>query len=97
VEEIGDSAQKLFSGAKSAVDDISANVDLKGRVQKNPFGMVAAAIGVGYVLGGGLFTPMTGRLLRLGVRFAALPFVKEELFGIVESTLDSLTKGGSRS
>lgn len=91
VDEIGNSAQKLFSEAKSAVTDISSNLDLKGRVQRNPYGMVAAALSVGYVLGGGLFTPLTGRLLRLGVRFAALPFVKEELIGMAESALNGFT------
>ena len=54
-------------------------------------GLVAAAIGVGYVLGGGLFTPLTARLLRVGVRMAMLPFVKDELMGMAEAAMHGFT------
>jgi hypothetical protein len=34
--------------------------DLKTRFDQHPYGALAAALGVGYVLGGGFFTPLTG-------------------------------------
>lgn len=94
VEELSGSAQKFFSDARSAVKDLSESVSLTARVHRHPYGMVAAAIGVGYLLGGGLFTPLSGRLFKLGVRLAALPFVKEELVGIAEAALNGLTQSG---
>lgn len=90
VEHLSDSAQQLYSEAKSAVSDLNDFVDLRGRVQRHPYAMLAAAAGVGYVLGGGLFTPLTGRIVRLGIRLAALPFVKEELVAMAEAAVDSL-------
>jgi hypothetical protein len=87
VDQIGSEAHQLWSNARSAVSDLGQTLDLKGRVDRNPYGMVAAALGVGYVLGGGLFTPLTGRILKLGVRLAMLPFVKDELLGMAETAL----------
>ena len=49
-------------------------------MKRNPYGTVAAALGIGYVLGGGLFTPLTARIvrlgLRIGMRLAVLPLLK---------------------
>lgn len=95
VDQIGSDAQHLWSNARSAVSDLGQTLDLKGRVERNPYGMVAAAIGVGYVLGGGLFTPLTGRILKLGVRLAMLPFVKDELLGMAEVALQGFQAGQS--
>jgi hypothetical protein len=91
VDQIGSTAQQLISEAKSAVNDLSQTLDIKGRVDRHPYATLAAAAAVGYVLGGGLFTPMTARLLRLGVRLAALPFVKDELMGMAEAAFTGIT------
>ena len=90
VGALGDSAQHLFSEAKGAVSDLNQLLDLNGRMKRNPYGMLAAAAGVGYLLGGGLFTSLTGRIVHLGIRLAALPFVKDELLSMAESALDGL-------
>jgi len=92
VDQINSSAQQLIEEARSAVEDLSRSIDLKGRVERSPYGMVLAAAGVGYVLGGGLFTPFTARVLRLGVRLAMLPFVKDELLGMAEAALTGAAK-----
>jgi hypothetical protein len=58
-------------------------LDIEGRLQRNPYGMVAGAIAVGFVLGGGLFTRLTARIAAAGLRMglmAALPLVQQELF-----------------
>jgi len=57
-------------------------IDLRGRVERNPIGMVLAAVGVGYVLGGGLFSPLTGKVVRIGLRLALIPVVKSQLANI---------------
>ncbi|HZI09990.1 MAG TPA: hypothetical protein VE153_06310 [Myxococcus sp.] len=93
VDQIGSEAQQLWTDARGAVADLGQTLDLRGRVERNPYGMVAAALGVGYVLGGGLFTPMTARIIRLGVRLAALPFVKDELMGMAEAAFQGYQSG----
>ena len=97
VEQIGSSAQQLWTEARSAVQDLNHTLDLKGRVDRHPYGMVLAAVGVGYILGGGLLTPLTARLIRLGIRLAAFPLIREELVGIAESTLDALQQKAAPS
>src|SRR5688572_13045457 len=85
VDDLGSSAQHLWTEARGAVTDLSERLDLKGRVERNPYGTIAAAALVGYVLGGGLFTPLTARIVRFGVRLAALPLVKDELMHMAEA------------
>lgn len=87
MDQIGSDAQQLIDDTRGAVADIGQRLDLRGRVERNPYGMLVAAVGVGYVLGGGLFTPLTGRILKLGLRLAALPIVKDELMGMAEAAL----------
>jgi hypothetical protein len=74
-----DEARAFGSAISSSATNFSQAVDLRGRVQRHPIGMVLAAAGIGYVLGGGLFSPTTGRLLKLGLRLAIIPFVKNQL------------------
>ncbi len=93
VDQVSSSASQLVNDARSAVEDLQKTIDLRGRVDRNPYGMVLAAVGVGYVLGGGLFTPFTGRLVRLGMRMAMLPFVKDELLGMAEAAITGAVRG----
>ena len=63
-------------------------LDIEGRLQRNPYGMVAGAVAVGFVLGGGLFTRLTARIAGAGLRMglmAALPLLQRELFAKRES------------
>lgn len=69
----------------------SDGIDIVGRVQRNPYGMVAAALGVGFVVGGGLFTRLTSRIVGAGLRIglmAVLPVVKDELARVAGRALD---------
>lgn len=96
------SAQERMS---SAVDQARQSLSeigetLRERVEENPYRSVAIALGAGYVLGGGLFTGLTARLLfggvRIGTRLAALPFVRDEIFAFVDA-LSSRERGGQSS
>jgi len=87
VDQIGQNAQQLWSEAQGAVNQIKETLDIQGRVDRHPYGMILAAVGIGYVLGGGLFSRMTARLVRLGFRVAALPFVKEELLNLAKGAM----------
>ena len=74
-----------------------AALDLSALVDAHPVGTLATALGVGYVLGGGLFTSLTSRVLgwglRLGVQFALLPALERELAGLA-SDLGKTVKSG---
>src|SRR5204863_8697269 len=85
-------------GTSSTADIEAAAVDLGAVVGAHPVGALAAAIGVGYVLGGGLFTTLTSRLirtgLRLGVQLALLPAFERELADAA-GRLGTKLKGGA--
>ncbi len=72
-------ARAFGTAVSSSIENLGRSLDLCGRVERHPIGMVVAAMGVGYVLGGGLFSPTTARLLRVGVRLALLPIIKSQL------------------
>ena len=62
-------------------------LDIEGRLQRNPYGMVAGALAVGFVLGGGLFTRLTARLAGAGLRIglaAAWPLLQQQLFAATQ-------------
>ena len=75
-------ARAFGSAVSGSVESFTRSIDLRGRVQRNPIGMVLGALGVGYVLGGGLFSPTTARLLRVGVRLALIPIIKSQIGNI---------------
>jgi len=91
VDRVSDTAQEAWSRTRETVSELKERLDIEGRVRRNPYGMVAAALGVGYVLGGGFFSPLTARLfrvaLRLGVRVAAIPFLENEIRGFAEAVV----------
>jgi hypothetical protein len=100
VERVGDTAQQAWSRTRDAVDDIKGTLDVQGRVDRHPYGTVAAALGIGYVLGGGLFSPLTARIIglgvRIGLRLAAIPVLRDELFGLAEALGDREAGGEER-
>ncbi|SRR5216684_841772 len=90
VQEIESSAQHLLDEAKGVMSDLRDSLDLRSRVERHPYGMLLAAAAAGYILGGGLFTSLTGKLVRLGLRLAAVPLVKDELINLAQSALSGL-------
>lgn len=71
------------------------DVDLKRELDQHPYGALAAAVGVGYVLGGGFFTPLTERVAKLvlkaGIRAALVPFVAAQLTDLLTPLLNKET------
>jgi hypothetical protein len=98
VDRVSHTAEQAWARTRDAFSDVRDTVDLEGRARRHPYGTVAAALGIGYVLGGGLFSPLTGRLvglgLRIGLRLAVLPMLKEELFGLAEALEGEGGRGG---
>jgi hypothetical protein len=87
----------------ATVDLFREVLDIEGRVERNPYGMVAGALGVGFVLGGGIFTRLGARLVGTGLRMgmmAALPLFKKQLGQFIEQSFDDVesnTNGGERT
>ena len=95
---VTDSAHKAWSRTQGAVSELKRAADIDERVARHPYGTIAAALGMGYVLGGGLFTPLTSRIvalgLRIGIRLAVLPMLKDEISVLADTlTGESETKG----
>jgi hypothetical protein len=92
VDRASDSAQEAWTQTRGAFSDLTDAIDVKGRVKRHPYGTVAAALGIGYVLGGGIFTPLTSRIvrlgLRIGVRAALLPLLKDQIAGLATVLAD---------
>jgi hypothetical protein len=96
IDRVSDGAQHAWTTTREAVAEVRDRLDIEGRVRRYPYGMMAAAVGVGYVLGGGLFSRLTARILglglKVGIRMAAVPFIKDEVLGLVEA---ATTEGGA--
>jgi uncharacterized membrane protein YhaH (DUF805 family) len=70
--------------------------DIKGRLKRNPYGMVAGALGIGFALGGGIFTRLASRILGSGLRIglmAALPIVQKQIIEALTKPKSDTTKG----
>ncbi len=80
----------LAKDVNDALNSAAAAVGLSEQVEKSPYAMIGAALGVGYVLGGGLFTPTTARLMRLGLKLAKVPVVQDKILEVAEAALDGL-------
>jgi len=87
-------ARAFGSAVSGSMENLSRSIDLRGRVERHPIGMMFAALGVGYLLGGGLFSPMTGRLLKVGMRLALVPLIKSQIGGLAGGS-DSERSSGS--
>ena len=78
----GDGARpvkEIASDLGSAAAELYRRVDLGRQLQEHPYRTLLLAAGVGYVIGGGLFTPLTRHLLGVGMRVAVLPALQSSL------------------
>ncbi len=84
---------ELAKDANSAINGMSDAIGLTAQVEKAPYAMIGAALGVGYIVAGGLFTPTTSRLIRMGVKLVAIPQVRNRLLDVAESAIDGVLNG----
>ena len=73
---------KPVRSSTSAGGALHRTLDIEGRLLRNPYGMVAGALGIGFVLGGGLFTRLAAGIFGAGLRVAlmgALPSFKKQI------------------
>lgn len=92
--QIMNTVTELAKDANSALNGLSDAAGLTDNVEKAPYAMISAALGVGYIVGGGLFTPTTGRLIRLGMKLAAIPQVRDRLLDVAEAAIDGVLANG---
>lgn len=83
VGQISANARHVVDDSRSLLTDGLATVT--ERMTSHPYQTMLIAAGVGYVLGGGLFTALTARMVRGGIRVAALPIVRNEIVNLAQS------------
>jgi len=76
---LGDDWRGLRDELSAAAQELRGRVDVIGSVRAHPLRTLAWAAGAGYILGGGLFTPLTRRLLGVGARALLVPLVRSQL------------------
>jgi ElaB/YqjD/DUF883 family membrane-anchored ribosome-binding protein len=81
--EAGVEIQKAFTDASSAIETLytQATAELQHQVKERPYVALAAAAGIGFVLGGGLRS-VTGRFLLKTTAQMVVPGVVAALRGI---------------
>jgi hypothetical protein len=85
--------------AKNHGGTLSETFDIHARLLRNPYGMVAGAMGIGFVLGGGFFTRLTARIVGTGLRIglmAALPILQKEIVQALTGTKPTLQQETDR-
>lgn len=78
-QQIVDSSRRIMENMHQIYDQAQTQFSLTKAYDDNPFIVLAAALGAGYVLGGGLFTPFSRRLFRIGFRGLILPIAGSQL------------------
>ena len=90
VDQVSSSVQILAS--KESIDELRDALDISRRLNDHPYGVLVAALGAGYILGGGLFSSTTRRLfgagLAIGFRVAIVPLLREQLMALRTSPDD---------
>ena len=92
-----DEAKAFGRSLSDSANSLGSAIDLTGRIHRNPIAMILGAVGVGYLLGGGLFTPLTGKLVRIGLRVAILPLVRGPLLAMAGSAGAAVAAGSANS
>ena len=59
IDRVSSNAQQAWTRTRHTLSDLQGTLDIQGRVNRHPYGTLAAAVGIGYVLGGGLFSPVS--------------------------------------
>lgn len=79
VRTISEEVSGLAGAVSSLVEAARSKIDVERRLRDEPVKTMLIAAGVGYLAGGGFFTPFTGRLMRVGARLWLIPALKNQL------------------
>ena len=64
-----------------------AGFDLSTEMAQRPYAVLGLGVLAGYVLGGGIFSRLTGRLFAIGVRAVGLPLITKATIGLVQDAV----------
>ncbi len=78
---IADKTQRVAEDLRGLFDTVRNDYPIGKYYEENPYIVLAAAAGVGYVLAGGLLSPFTRRLMRVGMKALVLPMAASQLKG----------------
>jgi hypothetical protein len=83
------SSDALLKRAVNQIERIADETGLASQVRNNPLLAVGVAVGVGFVLGGGVGGRSLGRLLTLASKAAQTPWLQNKLMDFAEQGIDS--------
>ncbi len=79
LDRVATDIEILNRDVKHVIEQVREKRLLQRYYQQNPYVVVAAAAGVGYLAGGGLFTPFTRRLVRFGMKAMFVPIAAKQI------------------
>lgn len=88
------SLHELLSDIGKSAAELYERADLPRQMEEHPYRTLGIAMGVGYFLGGGLFTSFTSRALGIGARVLLLPMVQATLGQLVGEFEEERPYGG---
>lgn len=102
--DIFDEARDVVEDSQRLADDVEqmyerardSSNSLRDLYERNPYAVLAAAAGTGYVLGGGLFSPFTKRIAQMGMKALVVPVALSKLKGLTQSTDEAGEPGPER-
>ena len=74
-----DDSKQVLGDVQRLYNKMRTQASIGEYYQDNPFAVLGAAAGVGYVLGGGLFSPFTKRLLKIAMKGMIIPVASAQL------------------
>jgi len=85
--DIFDEARDVVEDSRRLADDVEdmyerardSSNSLRQMYDRNPYAVLAAAAGTGYILGGGLFSPFTKRIAQMGMKALVVPVALKKL------------------
>lgn len=80
-----DETRDLVNHAQRYYDNLRTDNTLGRLYRDNPYVMLAAAAGIGYVIAGGLLTPFTRRALSMGTKAMIIPLAATQIRNFTKS------------
>ena len=81
--ELADHAQRYYQTLRRNENPVMR------AYRQNPYAVVAGVTGLGYLLAGGLFTPFTRRVLRMGMKALVVPLAATQIKNVANLGSDS--------
>jgi len=78
-KNVADETREFVDHAQRYYDTLRRDNSFGRIYRDNPYLVLAAAAGAGYIIAGGLLTPFTRRLLRMGTRAMIVPLAATQI------------------